>query len=136
MPVFFIDDFDADIGSSVIGLGWVGAPFFAVESRYAASAVYGSSLVAHELGHNLGLSHLNTQGDLMYPSIDLRGENNLLTTAQINTILTSGLVQTDASGHRYVELAPFAVLAVPEPATWTMLLAGVAALTAFRRRKA
>ncbi|MGV7210748.1 PEPxxWA-CTERM sorting domain-containing protein [Oxalobacteraceae bacterium A2-2] len=143
VPVFFIDSFDPSLGgaptSGVIGLGWVGLGGLAVNSYVAGNAVYGSTVVAHELGHNLGLSHGGIHGDLMYPNLDASGSATHFESYEISTILRSSLVQVDALGQKYIEIAPFAVVAalpVPEPASWAMLLGGLGLIGAMRRRNA
>jgi hypothetical protein len=136
IPVFFIDDFNNDVSASTAGLGWLGQRFLAVESNHAANALYGSTLLAHEMAHNLGLEHASTAWNLMLPTLDGQGRNNVLLADQITTILGSSLVQTDSFGQRFIEIAPFAVVAapVPEPTTWAMLLGGLALVGAARRR--
>jgi hypothetical protein len=137
VPVFFIDSLDPSLGGGVIGLGWVGLGGLAVNSTMAGNPVFGSNVVAHELGHNLGLSHGSIQGDLMYPYLNSNGTATRFEAYEISTILRSSLVQVDALGQKYIEIAPFAVVAalpVPEPSTWAMMLGGLAMVGAVRRR--
>lgn len=139
IPVWFIDAFVPDgvnIGMGTAGLGWVGAGGLAVASGIAADAGRGAALLAHELGHNLGLQHDMWIDDLMYPVLYPDGRS-LLSAAQIATMRGSSLLQTDATGRRFLEIAPIAVLAdlpVPEPESGLLVLAGLAALAWLRRR--
>jgi hypothetical protein len=140
VSVFFIDSFVPDgqyIGSGTVGLGWVGAGGVAVVASYMASAAYSASLLAHELGHNLGLQHdTSSSAGLMYPALYPYAQD-LLTSAQIATMQGSSLLQTDAFGKRFLEIAPIAILAdaeVPEPGVLGLMLAGLSGLAFWRRR--
>ncbi len=56
-------------------------------------ASYLGMLIAHELGHYLGLEHVNTAGDLMLPS---SGENDInLDYSQYRTMIRHGWVRID-----------------------------------------
>jgi hypothetical protein len=139
VPIYFIDAFVADgtyIGAGTVGMGWVGAGGLAVASSVAADAARGATLLAHELGHNLGLVHDDSSNDLMYPILypDAR---SLLSSAQVALMQASGLLQTDAAGKRFIEILPIAVLAeAPEPAAALLVLAGLGAMAWMRRRRA
>ncbi|MBV9306258.1 MAG: PEP-CTERM sorting domain-containing protein, partial [Acidobacteriaceae bacterium] len=49
-----------------------------------------------------------------------------LTEEQVATILQSPLVQTDATGQRFIQITPIAIVAAPEPPTLLLLLGAVA----------
>lgn len=86
-----------------------------VESVFAGSAL-GDELVAHEIGHMFGLTHVSDPNRLMDPIIY---GGTLLTSAEQSTILASPLIQND--GVDYIEILP--ILAVPEPgvlALWAL----------------
>lgn len=143
VSVFFIDSFVPDgqyIGSGTVGLGWVGAGGVAVVSSYMSSLAYSASLLAHELGHNLGLQHdTSSASDLMYPTLYPYAAD-LLTSAQIAIMQSSSLLQLDANGKRFLEIAPIAILAesaapVPEPGVLGLMLAGLSGLAFWRRRR-
>lgn len=140
IPVYFIDAFvpGGTLGGSTIGLGWVGASGLAVVSSFAANPLYGAGLIGHELGHNLGLNHLSGTPYLMNPFI-VADTPGLLTPGELAAILSSSFVQIDATGQRFIEILPIAIqatLAVPEPSTYAMLLAGLGMIAWTRRRRA
>ena len=88
-----------------------------------------AAIVAHEIGHNLGLQHMS--GGLMNssaPSWDnfLAPQDYALTDSQVQTILASPFVHTGPAGYRYIVLAPFSVLSVPEPTTWLYMVIAMA----------
>lgn len=93
------------------------------------------NVIGHELGHNLGLNHDETAGNLM--TSELQGGFGNLLSYQIDTIFNSQLVRTGASGQRYIEIQPYAVVAdVPEPAAYALVLLALGALGLQRKRKA
>lgn len=90
----------ANIGDSTAnGLAFVGSAGAAVHIGddlvdFAAGRQTIAEVTAHEIGHNLGLSHVNISGNLLASS----GSGSDLTDSQINTILRSSLSQpTSAS---------------------------------------
>lgn len=109
-----------EVTPSDIPLGWL------------ASA----TVLAHEIGHNLGLQH--TGEGLMDPYAtpysDIGPSAYALTDAQVLTILASPLVQTFAH-QQIIQIAPFSVFAIPEPETWTLMIAGMALVGAALRRR-
>ena len=138
--LFFVDALNECGGETLpqaIGCGETDGNHIAVESSFAAKAGsggnpgLGSVLIAHELGHNLGLPHVSDASNLMNATLN---GSWTLTQAQVDAILVSNQVQTDLNGARFVSITPFAV--VPEPAT--MLFASVGALWAVQlvRRRA
>ena len=125
VDVFFVDEISfcaGVINIAAIGCGQQPGHQFALESL-SASGSLGDDLLAHELGHNLNLPHVdNATPNLMNPS--LLGETTL-TPEQVSIMLASPLVQTD-NGQRFISITPFAVV-VPEPGTVTFV-AGLAIL--------
>lgn len=89
-----------------------------------------AELNTHELGHNLGLPHINNQNNIMRP-VDFG--NTAFNADQINTILGSPLVQGPVDG-RFIEITPILVTAVPLPTALVLLLSGIGVLGVAGRR--
>jgi hypothetical protein len=106
--MFFVDTIDwcGTTNSAIVGCALVGGNDIVVESGFAAGS-HGTEVMAHELGHNLGLEHTDGSG-LMGPKIN---GNTTLSADEVATILLSQLVQTDASGDRFIEIAPILISA-------------------------
>ena len=140
VSIFFVDKIShcGDPGSNIIGCGSEPGGLIALNSAAAAGA-NGAALMAHELGHNLGLSHLSDSGNLMNPSIT---GATTLSRGQVGSFinLTTGeslspIVRNDA-GQRYIAITPIAVLAaVPEPETWAMMSLGLLGIAGWARRR-
>ncbi len=118
---YFIDNLSAcggQINSNFVGCGERPGQDFVVESAFAAGAS-GAELLAHELGHNLGLTH-RVGNFLMDPFINGFTE---LSAAEVTTIRASSLVQTDGTIF-WIDINPVLILAraVPEPGTLLLLL--------------
>ena len=133
VSVFFVDaiTFCGSSGSNIIGCGSNPGGLIALQSAAAARA-NGAVLMAHELGHNLGLSHQAGSGNLMNSRLT---SATFLSESQANTILGSRLVLMDGA-QRYISITPVAVLAaVPEPHTWAMLSLGLLGVAGWARRR-
>lgn len=136
---YFIDTISAcglAINPGIVGCGQSGGNNFVVESTFA-SGFFGTELLAHELGHNLGLSHLNGS-NLMNPSLN---SNTSLTPAQIASIFLSPLVQEDNLGS-FIDITPVLIVRVAttinevsEPETLIIMLAGIGFLLRNSRKK-
>ena len=120
---YFVDTIDACGGfnPAIVGCGELPGNDFVVESSFAAG-LFGGELLAHELGHNLGLPHQN--GNLlMNPFL-----NNFtdITAGEVNIIRNSPLVQTDGQGF-WIDINPVLIVAratkpIPEPNVLLLLL--------------
>lgn len=122
VSMFFVDSISSCSGtfSGIVGCGAQPGNLLVLSSSWAADAVIGPVLAGHELGHNLGLAHLESSGNLMNGS--LTGNSTLL-PAQVAAILASPLVHTDAFGQRYITITPIAL--VPEPGAWLLMGLGL-----------
>ena len=88
-----------------------------------------AAIVAHEIGHDLGLQHMD--GGLMNPSAPswdnfIAPLDYTLTDSQVQTILASPFVQSAPNGQKYIQVAPFSVLSVPELSTWLYMVVAMA----------
>ena len=125
---YFVDTISACggfINSGIVGCGELLGNDFVVESSYAAGG-FGSELLAHELGHNLGLFHLNGNF-LMNPFLN---GHTTITANQVSTIHSSSLVKTDGQLF-WIDINPVLIVAkasipapapVPEPSMLVLFL--------------
>jgi hypothetical protein len=119
---YFIDSINicgGTVSSSIVGCGEFPGNDFVVESSSAAGS-FGGELLAHELGHNLGLNH--RVGGLMNPSLN---NDTILNNNEVTTIRNSRLVQTDGQGF-WININPVLLVSatsipVPEPSTLALL---------------
>lgn len=122
---YFIDTISAcggSISSGIVGCGEYFGNDFVVESSFAAGNS-GGELLAHELGHNLGLDHRS--GGLMNSSLN---SSTLLNDNEVSNIHRNRLVQTDGQNF-WIDINPVLIVAsasiplpVPEPSTLVLLL--------------
>lgn len=134
ISVFYVDSIvfcGGSFNTAIVGCGEQPGNVIAVESAIMAGSL-GDNILGHEMGHTLGLPHLSGSGNLMNGSIT--NSSFTLTSAQVAIILQSPLVQIDGLGQRFVNITPFAVVAVPEPGTWLLMALGIMLLGAARRR--
>ena len=131
--MFFVDTVDhcGGFNVNIVGCGWQPGNNLVVESIYSSGS-NGPELLAHEVGHNLGLAHV-TPANLMTGTIN---GNTTLTASQVTAIRGSGLVQS-ALGSDFIEITPILVVAslVPEPGTLTLLVPGIVFSVSARCRR-
>ncbi|MGL1959056.1 MAG: hypothetical protein OCD00_17285 [Colwellia sp.] len=123
---YFVDTISAcggSINTLIVGCGESPGNDFVVESSFAAGG-FGGELLAHELGHNLGLGHLNGNY-LMNPFLNNFTE---ITANEVNIIHNSSLVKTDGSLF-WIDINPVLIVAtatkpspVPEPSLLSLFL--------------
>jgi hypothetical protein len=130
--LFFVDTIDYCSGYNVniVGCGSFTGNIVAVESNFAAGG-YGAELIAHEIGHNLGLGHTSFP-NLMSPSLN---GNTDLTLDQIATILGSMILQYDGL-QAYVEVNPILIMSsVPLPGAFVLMLSALSAMGFIGRKR-
>ena len=149
---YFVDSLDIG-GSGLVGIGEVGANDLAIESVFASN---NPTLLAHELGHNLNMIHLDYDAvtgdvgpdDLMHPFI-LGGTNISFSTfidmsvmyPYLGSVDVNSVIQGDDATGYFVEITPIlvtsgAVSAVPEPASIFLMMIGAGGFSVATRRKA
>jgi len=127
---------DGIVNPSIVGCAFaIPNNAFVVEAAFAAGGL-GTALNSHELGHDLGLPHVDpSTANLMNPFLQ---SDTTLTEAQAATVLSSDLVRTDVLGGRFVSITPIEISAVPEPTTlvlWGTTMAGLGLAGRWSRRK-
>ena len=141
--LFFVDNINVTgpVSFAIAGIGDLPGNNIVVAESFASGAS-GAELIAHELGHNLGLVHdyelldvlpgpIPPPSNLMNPILN---GNTTLTGAQAASVLSSPLVQ-GAPGARYIEITPIAVVAsVPEPSVFSFLVIVGLSLASRKRR--
>jgi len=142
LPLFFIDTIAWCNTSPTSAKGCANSSGAILESVTAGGSV-GDELVAHEIGHVLGLGHPdptsmdpdNTPENLMNGTV----RNNLtevLVATQVSDIFTSNYVLGDMTNGFYINLAPVLVVAaasVPVPGALVLMLGTLVPLGAMRR---
>ncbi len=126
--LFFVNalDYCGSFDTGILGCAKFAGNDIVVESAIGAGA-NGAELIAHELGHPLGLAHVST--GLMNASTF--GDTSL-TAVQVSAILASSMIQLDGE-QRYIQITPILVTAVPLPAGLPLLLGAVGLLCLLRK---
>jgi hypothetical protein len=147
ISAFFVDQINF-CGAAVPGIvGCAGVPgtYLFLDAGFMASASEAPTAMGHELGHNLGLDHVDRVdpafGDnLMNPETYFDGTPAPLTADQIAQIFLNPLNMIQFDGNQaFISITPFAVLAsaaVPEPETLALVCLGLGATAFMRRRRA
>ncbi len=136
ISIFYVDNLSAcgSISPSFIGCADFPGNKIVVESSAAADGVFGTTLLGHEIGHNLNLDHVN--GNNLMNAFASASSN--LTPAQVMAILTSFLIQFDDDGTtRFIQITPVLVtpLVTPLPPAGIMFVSALIALFGIGRRK-
>ena len=129
VSIYFVDTLDWCDGfnTSIVGCASLGGNDIVVESE-AAFGVFGTELIAHEIGHSLNLDHVIV-ANLM---TNVLNGNIILTPEQVVALLGSFRIQMDNSG-LFVEVTP--VLVTPLPPAGIMFVSAILVLLGFQRRK-
>ena len=135
--MFFVDtlDYCSSFSTNIVGCANTPGHKMVLESGFAADS-NGDSLGGHELGHNLGLEHDNSNQNLMF---DIINSNNTLTTDQVDDIFFATPppftpLQFDVSG-AYVDILPIFITAIPLPGALPLVLSAAVFLGATGRRR-
>ncbi|WP_197231176.1 matrixin family metalloprotease [Novipirellula artificiosorum] len=132
--LFYVDaiNFCGSPGANIIGCGSTPGFLVALDSGFAAHPIDGPELIAHEIGHNLGLQHTSGAG-LMGPVLN---HETTLSEDEVMTIFDSPLVKLDAEGY-FINVTPVLVraTAVPEPGSFAICGLVAGAIVARRRRR-
>lgn len=131
--LFFVNSISSCGGASgnIIGCATTPGNVLAVQATFA-KRTDGAALIAHELGHNLGLDHVLDRSNLMNPIFT--GATNL-TLTQVTTMLASSLVQFDAvTQQQFIRITPIVLSAIPLPTSWLVFLSALIALGVRPRR--
>jgi hypothetical protein len=118
IEVFFVDSINSCGGyaPNVIGCGLQPGNALVVSSQWAASR-WGPALLAHELGHNLGLEHVpQSTPNLMNPWLT---GNTDLDAGQVRSLYQSPLVDwSDGPARPFFSILPIAVVASDWSGGW------------------
>ena len=131
--LFFVNSITSCGGASgnIIGCAATPGNVLAVQATFADRSD-GAALIAHELGHNLGLDHVVDRGNLMNPIFT---DATNLTLTQVTTMLASDLVQFDAvAQQRFIRITPIVISAIPLPISLPLFLSALIALGVRPRR--
>ena len=147
VSTFFVDTigFCGIAGTDILGCAVPRGNVFVVQSARAESAT-GLAVIGHELGHDLGLSHVGgIATNLMNAGLGTTLSNGMLalTTAQVDAIFgllpnttRSPLIQTAANGSLFIDIIPIAVVSsIPEPQQALMFALGIFLVVAIARRR-
>lgn len=141
VALVFVDNLNfTDFGPNLDAAARIGFGVTAIEAA-AMARLFAVHLTAQSLGYNLGLTTVaGSNGNLMNPTyLDIANNPAGLTSVQIQQLLRSPLLQTDVNAQRFIEVLPVYVTAtapaVPEPASWALMLGGAAGLGLVRRRR-
>lgn len=127
LNVWFVDEILGCGPRPVYGCGFLGEGGIAIASRTVAERR--GDVLAHELGHNLGLDHVLDPANLM-----AWGEGRLIPSG-LEQVYPLGWVSRLEGSQIEVALASPHLTPIPEPGTLALVLAGGAALAAGRWRR-
>lgn len=129
ISLYFVDtiDFCDGFNTAIVGCATVGGNDIVVESAFAAG-VFGTLLIAHEIGHNFSLGHLGF-ANLMTGSIS---GSTTLNSSQVSTILASSKIQLDG-GSRFAAVTP--VMVTPLPPAGILFVSAILGLLGIARRR-
>ncbi len=136
---YFVDTISSCgiVNPAIVGCGEFPGNDFVVESSFAAGG-YGGELLAHELGHNLGLAHRADANALMNSALN---NGTTLTASEVLSIRSSPLVQGDSTNGFFININPVLIVAratnaISEPSIVFLMFSFIVLMGLNSKRKA